>query len=104
MAMLALGSAFMLIAAFGIVRLPDLFTRMQAATKASTLGIVCMALSAVAHFGLARVGVQAVLIILFMFLTAPVAAHVLSRAAYRTGVPLWERSVRDELRRDVRMG
>ena len=97
-AFLGLGSTFMLIAAIGLVRLPDLFTRMQAATKASTLGIVCMALAALWHFGAGAVGVPALLIVVFMFLTAPVAAHVIARAAYRTNVPLWEGSVRDELR------
>ena len=101
-AFMALGSAFMLIAAIGLVRLPDLFTRMQAATKASTLGVVCLALAAVARFGLEGVGVPALLVIVFMFLTAPVAAHVLSRAAYRTKVPLWKGSIRDELGDDLR--
>ena len=102
MVFMALGSAFMLIAAIGLVRLPDLFTRMQAATKASTLGVVCMALAAVSRFGLEGVGVPALLVIVFMFLTAPVAAHVLSRAAYRTNVPLWKGSIRDELREKIR--
>jgi multicomponent Na+:H+ antiporter subunit G len=57
-----------------------------------------MAVAAVWHFGVSEVGLAATLTIVFMFLTAPVAAHVMARAAYRTRVPLWSGSVRDELR------
>ena len=96
--LMGLGAAFMLIAAIGVVRLPDLFTRMHAATKAATLGAACSVAATIVHFGFGAVGVPAALIIVFLFVTAPVAAHVMSRAAYRVRVPLWKRSVRDELR------
>lgn len=95
---MGLGALFMLLAAIGVLRLPDLFTRMHAATKAATLGVACSAVATIAHFGPGRVGVQAALIIVFLFATAPVAAHVMARAAYRVKVPLWKHSVRDELR------
>ena len=97
---MTLGSALMLIASIGLVRLPDVFTRMQAATKASTLGVVFMALAAATRFGPVNAGLPALLIIVFMFLTAPVGAHVLSRAAYRMHVPLWKGSIRDELKKE----
>jgi multicomponent Na+:H+ antiporter subunit G len=97
-AFMGLGAAFMLIAAIGLLRLPDLFTRMHAATKAATLGAACSAAATIVHFGPGAVGVPAALIIVFLFVTAPVAAHVMSRAAYRVKVPLWRRSVCDELR------
>lgn len=95
---MGLGAGFMLIAAIGILRLPDLFTRMHAATKAATLGAACAAVAAMFHFGTHEVAYRATLIIVFLCLTAPVAAHVLSRAAYRVKVPLWRGSVLDELR------
>jgi multicomponent Na+:H+ antiporter subunit G len=97
-AFMGVGAAFMLIAAIGVLRLPDLFTRMHAATKAATLGAACSVAAAIVHFGPGDAGVPATLIIVFLFVTAPVAAHVMARAAYRVRVPLWKHSVRDELR------
>jgi multicomponent Na+:H+ antiporter subunit G len=79
------------------VRLPDLFMRMQAAAKSSTLGIACMLLAVAVHFGQLRITTLALLIIAFFFLTAPVAAHMVARAAYLVGVPLWQGSVMDDL-------
>lgn len=95
---MGLGASFMLLAGLGLVRMPDLFNRMQAATKGSTLGAVFMMLAAMVHFGTLDVIVRALLVVVFLFITAPVAAHALSRAAYIAGVPLWPQSVRDELR------
>ncbi|MCU0726616.1 MAG: monovalent cation/H(+) antiporter subunit G [Planctomycetes bacterium] len=93
----ALGTLFVLLAAVGILRMPDLFTRMHASSKAATLGAI-LVLSAVAvRSGDAAVIVRVVLICLFLFLTAPVAAHVIARAATRTGVPLSDETVLDEL-------
>lgn len=78
--------------------MPDLFMRMQAATKAATLGVGCM-LSAVAiHFNDVGITTRCLLVTAFVFLTAPVAAHVIARAAYSVGVPLWEGTICDELR------
>lgn len=91
------GAAFMLLAALGVIRMPDLFTRLQATTKASTLGVVCL-LSAVAiHFDDVAITTRSAMIVGFVFLTAPVSAHVIARAAYLAGVALWHGSVIDEL-------
>lgn len=98
MFLLATGASFMLLATVGLLRLPDLFTRMHAATKTATLGVSCTLLAVAVHFGELGITTRAVLIIVFFFLTAPVAAHLIARAAYSVGVPLWERSVIDELR------
>lgn len=92
------GAGFSLIAAIGIVRMPDLYTRMQAAAKTATLGVGCTILAVAIHFGDVGVTTQAALVIIFLFLTAPVAAHMISRAGYISGIELWERSVTDELR------
>jgi multicomponent Na+:H+ antiporter subunit G len=95
---LVIGASFLLLAAIGILRMPDLYSRIQAATKASTLGVGCIILALAIHFGETGVSVRALLVIAFFFLTAPVAAHVIGRAAYFVGVPLWDRTIIDELR------
>lgn len=96
--LLLIGSAFMLLGGVGVLRMPDLFTRMQAATKAATLGVGCMLLAVAVHFGNLAVTTRCLLVSAFVFLTAPVAAHVIARAAYSVGVPLWEGTIIDELR------
>jgi multicomponent Na+:H+ antiporter subunit G len=97
-ALLLVGGVFMLLAGVGVVRLPDLFMRMQAATKAATLGVGCMLLAVAVHFDQLAITARCLLVIAFVFLTAPVAAHVIARAAYSIGVPLWEGTLVDELR------
>lgn len=87
----------MLLAAIGIVRMPDLFTRMQASAKAASLGSGLALLAAALHFAELSVVVRALLAIAFIFLTAPISAHMISRAAYFTGVGLWERTAVDDL-------
>lgn len=91
-----MGSTLVLLAAIGIVRMPDLFTRMQAATKASTLGLGC--LLAAGAVAIADVGVVMRMISIgaFIMLTSPVSNHVIARAAYLTKAPLWEGTVIDE--------
>lgn len=93
-----LGATLMLLAALGITRMPDLYSRMQAATKAGILGVGFMLLAVAVHFGEIGVTTQALLVVAFFFLTSPVAAHIIARAAYLSKVPLWEGTVWDELR------
>ena len=97
-ALTLMGAAFGLLAAAGVIRMPDLFMRMQAATKASTLGIGCIMLAVAVHFGEVAMTTRALAAICFVFLTAPVAAHMIARASYFVGVPLWEGTIIDELR------
>jgi multicomponent Na+:H+ antiporter subunit G len=96
--LILVGGAFMLLAGIGVLRMPDLFTRMQAATKGATLGAGCLLLAVAVHFRNPDVGARAILVIAFIFLTAPVAAHLIARAAYAVGVPLWDRTLLDQLR------
>jgi multicomponent Na+:H+ antiporter subunit G len=96
--LMVIGVVFMLLAAVGIVRMPDLLTRMQTTTKASTLGIGCLLIGVMIHFAELGVSARVVAIIAFVFLTAPVAAHVIARAGYRIRIPLWEGTVVDELK------
>lgn len=95
---MVLGSLLMGIAALGIFRLPDLFMRMHASSKAGALGVALQLLAVALYFDDLTVTVKAVVGILFFLLTVPVAAHMIGRAAYWVGVPLWKKSVLDELR------
>ena len=97
-ALLLIGSLFLLLAAIGVTRMPDLFTRIQVATKASTLGIGCMLLALAVYFHDFGMTIRALLVITFFCMTAPVAAHMIGRAAYFVGVPLWPETIVDELR------
>jgi multicomponent Na+:H+ antiporter subunit G len=94
------GSAFALLAALGVARMPDVFTRMQASTKASTLGLGCLLIGAALQLGDFASLTRVVSIGAFVLLTTPVAAHVIARASYLAEVPLWDGTVLDERRRD----
>jgi multicomponent Na+:H+ antiporter subunit G len=97
------GSAFALLAAVGVLRMPDVFTRMQASTKASTLGLGCLLIGAALQMGDFGSVIRAASIGAFVLLTTPVAGHVIARASYFAHVPLWEGTVLDE-RRDSERG
>ncbi|WP_084657644.1 monovalent cation/H(+) antiporter subunit G [Natronohydrobacter thiooxidans] len=77
------GAGFVMIAAIGIVRLPDLLTRMHASTKAGTLGALLVLVGLAFHQGTGEVVSKAVATALFLLLTAPIAAHMIGRAHAR---------------------
>jgi multicomponent K+:H+ antiporter subunit G len=82
---LLIGAAFVLIGAIGLVRLPDFFTRLHAPTKATTLGVGGMLAASIIHFSThgasASLSLHELLITAFLFITAPVSAHLMSKAA-----------------------
>jgi len=94
------GTFFSVFAAIGMIRMPDLYTRSHAATKSATLGVLCTLLGAFMYFWLSGglISIRLLLGIFFVFLTAPVAGHLIGRAAYRSGVELAEESVQDGLK------
>ncbi|SFR55069.1 multisubunit sodium/proton antiporter, MrpG subunit [Marinobacter daqiaonensis] len=93
------GATFVLLAAVGIVRLPDLATRMHASTKAGALGAMMIMAGVATHFfEQPEVITRAIAIVVFILLTAPIAAHVIGRAGYFLGIPLWDGTIKDELR------
>lgn len=96
--LLCVGALFVLLSAVGVVRLPDVFTRMQATTKATTLGTACLMLALAIRIGTLGAWFRAAVIICFIYLTAPVAAHTIARAAYFVGCRLWPGTVVDELK------
>jgi multicomponent Na+:H+ antiporter subunit G len=93
---LVIGAFLMFLTGLGLVRMPDIFTRMHAATKSASLGVALLLLAAALFFQETMVVTKAVVTIAFIFLTAPVAASLLGRAAYARRTPLWEHSVLDE--------
>ncbi|MGB5923452.1 MAG: monovalent cation/H(+) antiporter subunit G [Syntrophobacteria bacterium] len=91
------GSLFVLLASIGLLRMPDLYTRIHPSSKAATLGTVLILIGIAVHFEDGAIAVRAVLISLFLFLTAPVASHMIARAGFLSGVPLAEETSIDEL-------
>lgn len=94
------GTIISLISAIGLVRLPDVYTRSHAGSKSSTLGVLSVLVGTLLYFVISEgyFSIRLILGIGFVFLTAPVAAHVICRAAYRSNVPLTEASAEDELK------
>jgi len=96
--LLIIGAAFNLIAAIGLIRFPDVFTRMHAASKAGTLGSGLMLVAIAFHASDISVGSKAIAAVVFFLLTAPISAHLLARAAYVAGIEPWEGTVLDQLK------
>lgn len=94
------GTLFMFVAAIGLLRLPDLYTRMHAVTKAGTLGIGLVLLSAAVSFADVSVGTRTFVALLFVLCTAPVSAHMIGRAGYLGGVSLWSGTAFDDWEAD----
>ena len=94
------GTTISLLAAIGLVRLPDIYTRSHAASKSSTLGVLCVLIGTLLYFLISDgyFSIRLILGIFFVFLTAPVAAHVICRAAYRNQAPVADTMVEDELK------
>lgn len=90
-ALLAGAVFFAAVTAIGLVRLPDLYTRAHAASKAETLAAALAFAAAVVVFGLDVASLKTVLLMLFMFLTNPTAAHAITRAANEQGIAPWTR-------------
>lgn len=99
-AFIGIGAFLSLVTAFGILRLPDVYTRNHAASKSATLGVMMVLLGTFLYFFQVdgHFNSRILLGIAFIFLTSPVAGHLISRAAYNSGIPLWEKSVRDDLK------
>lgn len=97
MILISLGTLFILLAAIGLVRMPDFYLRVSVTTKAATLGVGLVLGGAAFYFNDASVVSRVLAIIIFLLLTAPVAAHMIGRTAYFTGTKLWEKSEIDEL-------
>lgn len=94
------GSFFVVVASVGVLRLPDLMMKMHASTKAGTLGAGLILVAVGISFDEISVLTRIIATIIFLLLTAPVAAHLIGRAAYYTGIELWEGTIVDEMNRN----
>lgn len=87
--LILMGSFMTAAAGLGVLRMPDVFTRMHAATKVGTLGSGLILAGAAVHFGDGGTVLRCILIVFFLLLTAPIGAHMVGRAALRLGLPVW---------------
>ena len=97
---ICIGIAFDFFGVLGLLRLPDVYNRLQAATKCVTFGSAGILFGAFIMKGFIPFGFKALLGIAFIFLTAPVAAHAISRAAHRSGIPLTKETEIDYYAKD----
>lgn len=98
MIIISLGTLFILLAAVGILRMPDLFLRISVTTKAATLGVGLVLIGIALHFLETSITTHVIAIIVFLFLTAPIGAHLIGRASYFVGVPMWKKTRIDDLK------
>ena len=84
-----IGTGFMLIAAIGIIRMPDFYIRMSTITKATSLGIGFILLGATIHLNSLEIILKAAAIVSFIFITSPVSAYIIAKAAKKIHVPFW---------------
>jgi len=102
--LLVLGSLFSFVAALGMLRLPDTVIRMHAATKAGTLGAGLILIGEAFFYAELGITLRALAAIAFLLLTAPVAAHLIGRAAYYSNVKLWHKTWIDQLAERYKTG
>lgn len=97
--LISTGVLFSAATALGLIRLPDVYTRTHAASKSSTLGVLSILLGTFVHFWFNEgiFNTQMVIAIAFLFITQPVAGHLIGRAAYMTGIKVAEETVRDDM-------
>lgn len=98
MALILAGSFFVGIAAIGLLRLPDLYTRMHAAAKAGAFGGSLILIATALLFGSWVITIKVLLIILFFYASTPVAGHMIGRAGYLSGIRQWSKAKIDELK------
>ena len=96
-----IGVTFDLLGCLGLIRLPDIYNRLQAATKAVTLGTCAILFGVFLEFGIfSSGGIKALVCIIFVMFTSPTAAHALARGSHIRGFKLWEGSKVDKLKED----
>lgn len=91
------GACFMLLASIGLIRLPDVYMRMQASTKAPTLGLLLMLIGLCIHFTSFSTIAKAVVTVFFIFLTIPIASLMIAKAAHLMKIPKWKKTQFDDL-------
>ena len=92
-----IGALYILVAAIGLVRMPDFYTRLSVTVKASTMGAGFLLVAVSLNFTEFSTTTKALSVIFFLFVTAPVSGHMICRSAYFSGAKLWDKSVLDDL-------
>ncbi|HUX94759.1 MAG TPA: monovalent cation/H(+) antiporter subunit G [Bacteroidales bacterium] len=98
--LIGIGLIFSLLGCLGLIRLPDIYNRLQAATKCVTLGACCILISLVIRYGLTESGIKGLLAVPVLFFTSTVGAHALIRGSHIFGIKLWDKSIVDEYEAD----
>ncbi len=98
--LLIAGALFMLLASIGLLRFPDTYTRLHASTKSASLGILLILAGTGLVFGDIGVWLKEMLAVIFIFITVPIASHVIARVAHYMNIPKWKNTVQDDLEKD----
>ncbi|MDO8896083.1 MAG: monovalent cation/H(+) antiporter subunit G [Bacteroidales bacterium] len=95
---MVIGAVFILIASIGLLKMPDIYLRMSASTIAGTFGVASMLIAAAIHFFDLGIFLHVIGVNIFLILTVPIGAHLLARAAYIIHLPMWDKTMRDDLK------
>jgi multicomponent Na+:H+ antiporter subunit G len=101
---LAIGILFNVFGCIGLVRFPDIYNRLQAATKCVTVGTCFVLVGAMLLAGSTAITAKCLVCMVFVLVASPTAAHALARGAHASGVKLWEKSVADAYEKDGQPG
>jgi multicomponent Na+:H+ antiporter subunit G len=100
--LISIGVLFNLLGCIGLLRLPDVYNRLQAATKCVTLGCCSIMMGVLLHFGFSDAGIKALIAIPLLFFSSTVAAHALIRGTYHFGVKMSDKSIKDDYKGAVK--
>jgi len=95
-----IGTGFNFFGCLGLMRLPDVYNRLQASTKCVTFGTIFILFGVLISSGFTATGMKAVLCLIFILITSPTAAHAISRGSHHSGIALWKKSVIDAYQQD----
>jgi multicomponent Na+:H+ antiporter subunit G len=99
--LMVIGVLFDIFGCIGLVRFPDVYNRLQAATKCVTLGTVALLVGVALISGWGPMSAKAVICAVFILITSPTAAHAIAKGAYASGIELWEKSVVDKYAEEI---
>lgn len=94
------GLFFMVVGALGVVRLPDAYNRIHAASICVTLGLSALLFAACFHLGAAPILMKSIITIVFIFVATPIGSHMLAKAAHDTNLAQWDHTLSDEFAED----
>lgn len=99
---ITIGVIFNFLGCLGLIRFPDVYNRLQSATKCVTLGTCSILLGVLVRYGFVEIGVKALVAIPLLFFAATVGAHALVRGSYLAGIKLGDKSVKDDYKEEVK--